>query len=521
MGRIILLTSIGAVSYLLVLFLAYTFTPNEADSPALEFLDRTLEEKAEVNIESLPLKKVNNQIFSKNDLLVENANLIDETETSPRLVSIYIQNGKIVDIGKEIVVPGVKSIDVKRAYVLPGLIDSHVHLQWVPGSVYRRDTPEKLRQFRFHQLRSYLASGVTSVLDTGISSQVLKEIHTHLNSGGVGPRVFALGPVFRAPNGYLGEQMRLPSWGTHWRAAETEEDIHQLFSEYEGIPDIVGVKVHLDFGWGPIDIWPIHKPKIRTIIERESKKRKLPIYAHAQEERTRNIALEMGAHTLVHHVFSPGKNFINRAKTQGTYLTTTLSNLERRLAYPNFLNEEEPLVTLTAPKEQVATARDPKAWEMFAEITAQTSLFPSWTPTFISHFLGRILWLDPDPIEKFYQDQSAGVLAMYQAGIPITVGSDSGNLPHILNMFHGSTTIREMELLQDAGMPPIDVLSSATSIPAKMMGTDHLIGTVEVGKQADLIVVGGNPTKNLSVLRNLLWVIKDGEARRPKEWMEQ
>jgi len=486
-----------------------------------ELVDNALQDRERLNTDSTLLKMRMSQVSSKDDLLVENANLIDGTEAPPRLVSIYIQNGKIVDIGKEIVVPSVKSIDVKGAYVLPGLIDSHVHLQWVPGSVYREDTPEKLRQFRFHQLRGYLASGVTSVLDTGISSQVLKEIHAHLNSGGIGPRVFALGPVFRAPNGYLGEQMRVPSWGPHWRAAETEEDIHQLFSEYEGIPDIVGVKLHLDFGWGPIDIWPIHKPEIRTIIERESKERKLPIYAHAQEERTRNIALEMGAHTLVHHVFSPEKDFIDRTKTQGTYLTTTLSNLERRLAYPNFLNVEEPLVTLTVPKEQIVTARDPNAWELFAKVTAQTSLFPSWMPTFISHFFGSILWLDPDPIEKFYHDESASVLEMYEAGIPITVGSDSGNLPHIVNMFHGPTTVREMELLEDAGIPPIEVLSSATRIPAKMMGVDHLIGTIEIGKQADLIVVGEDPTKDLSVLRNLLWVIKDGEARRPKEWMEQ
>ena len=129
--------------------------------------------------------------------------------------------------------------------------------------------------------------------------------------------------------------------------------------------------------------------------------------------------------------------------------------------------------------------------------------------------------MDPDPIEKFYHDESASVLEMYEAGIPITIGSDSGNLPHIVNMFHGPTTIREMELLEDAGIPPIEVLSSATRIPAKMMGVDHLIGTIEIGKQADLIVVGEDPTKDLSVLRNLLWVIKDGEARRPKEWMEQ
>lgn len=53
------------------------------------------------------------------------------------------------------------------------------------------------------------------------------------------------------------------------------------------------------------------------------------------------------------------------------------------------------------------------------------------------------------------------------------------------------------------------------------MRGDHLIGSVEVGKQADLIVVRGNPLENLSALRKLMWTIKDGEARTPTEWMQK
>ena len=145
------------------------------------------------------------------ELLIKNARLFDGTGTPPRLVSIHVIEGKIFNIGQQLLTNDAQVVDVHGATVLPGLIDAHVHLQWVPGSVYRKDDPEQLRKFRLHHLRAYLASGVTTVLDTGISASVLTDIHNHLKSGGIGPRVIALGPIFRAPGGYLGEDMKLPT----------------------------------------------------------------------------------------------------------------------------------------------------------------------------------------------------------------------------------------------------------------------------------------------------------------------
>ncbi|XPS89328.1 uncharacterized protein Dvar_73470 [Desulfosarcina variabilis str. Montpellier] len=66
----------------------------------------------------------------------------------------------------------------------------------------------------------------------------------------------------------------------------------------------------------------------------------------------------------------------------------------------------------------------------------------------------------------------------------------------------------------------MDVISSATRIPAKMMGLQDLIGTVEVGKQAGLIVVQHDPLEDLTALRSLIWTIKAGEAHTPEEWVQ-
>ena len=116
------------------------------------------------------------------ELLIKNARLFDGTGTPPRIVSIHVIDGKIFNIGQQFLINDAQVIDVHGATVLPGLIDAHVHLQWVPGSVYRKDDPEQLRKFRLHHLRAYLASGVTTVLDTGISASVLTDIHNHLKS---------------------------------------------------------------------------------------------------------------------------------------------------------------------------------------------------------------------------------------------------------------------------------------------------------------------------------------------------
>ncbi|MCY4013605.1 MAG: amidohydrolase family protein [Gammaproteobacteria bacterium] len=108
----------------------------------------------------------------------------------------------------------------------------------------------------------------------------------------------------------------------------------------------------------------------------------------------------------------------------------------------------------------------------------------------------------------------------HEAGVPIAMGTDSGGWPHMPNMFHGVTALREMELMAEAGMTPAEVLRAATVTPARMMGIEDLAGTVEVGKRADLIVVRGDPLANISAFRELEWVIKDGELRRPAEWMD-
>ena len=109
---------------------------------------------------------------------------------------------------------------------------------------------------------------------------------------------------------------------------------------------------------------------------------------------------------------------------------------------------------------------------------------------------------------------------MHELGNRIVLGTDSGAWPVFPSCFHGYRTIREMEIMAAAGMQPMAVLQAATRLPAEMIDLAGEIGTVEVGKRADLIVLAKDPLADMKALRSIHWTIKDGEPRPPLGWME-
>ena len=91
----------------------------------------------------------------------------------------------------------------------------------------------------------------------------------------------------------------------------------------------------------------------------------------------------------------------------------------------------------------------------------------------------------------------------YKAGVKIAFGTDTGVSPHGENA-------REFELMVEAGMPPMTAIQSATMEAAKLLRIDDRLGSVEKGKIADLVAVKDDPLANISTLRNVQFVMKDG-----------
>ena len=95
------------------------------------------------------------------------------------------------------------------------------------------------------------------------------------------------------------------------------------------------------------------------------------------------------------------------------------------------------------------------------------------------------------------------------------LGSDSGNWPIIPYEFHGPTTIRELQLMEQAGLTKMEVVEAATRVAAEMLGIIRDVGTVEVGKQADLLILSSNPLKYLSAFHHIVWTVRADGSREP------
>jgi imidazolonepropionase-like amidohydrolase len=102
------------------------------------------------------------------------------------------------------------------------------------------------------------------------------------------------------------------------------------------------------------------------------------------------------------------------------------------------------------------------------------------------------------------------LLSAYNAGVPLVLGTDSGNF----GTFHGAAVHREMELWQDAGIPPADILKAATSNAAALLGAENRIGKVAPGYEATVLIVDGNPLEDIRGTRRISDVIFKGERVR-------
>jgi imidazolonepropionase-like amidohydrolase len=181
---------------------------------------------------------------------------------------------------------------------------------------------------------------------------------------------------------------------------------------------------------------------------------------------------------------------------------------------------DHPWLQRLVPEEQRATAASAEnSTEMSVTIIELNA--PSWVPRFLIRWLGPRVFSSSQLGAQLESSMSA-TKAMYDAGIPLVMGSDMGNWAVFTSLFHGVGSIREMELLEQAGIPREDVLAAATTRAAALLGKSDEIGAVEVGKKADLIIANRNPLDvGMTALRDLAYVMKNGEIRTPAAWMAE
>ncbi len=405
------------------------------------------------------------------------------------------------------------TLDVAGSTVIPGLIDAHVHVTAVPGADVRGDAPERRRALRREQLRSYLACGVTTVLDAASEIEAAREVRAWVDSGHASATVLTLGPPIAARGGYMsGMNPEL--------AVGSADDLDRVFDAIERA-GAIGAKVPIERGFGSDAVFPIHPPSVRDAIRSKAAQRHLPIYVHASDEAEQTIGLDMGAHALAHLNFAgggPSPEFVARIARVGTYVVTTFSIIDAGLVRWHPDRMDDPVVKRAVPMIEQQTAQSAEAW------STRDALELGFAYPRLPHLALRVLArLNPPREPPEVAALAANLRAakrLHDAGVPIAVGSDAGN-NSLLSQFHGTSTLRELELLAEAGVPTTEVLAAATRVAAEMLGVSADTGTVERGKRADLVVLGGDPLADVHAIRAIRWTVKGGVAHTPEEWIQQ
>jgi len=490
-------------SLLLVLLLPALIPPGRRYDPGPYFL--AVKQSA-----ALPATKGTTPL--QGDLIIRRARIVDVNGVRGP-TSIRIEAGRITAIADD-VGSGPAQLDVGGATVMPGLIDAHVHLSLTPGGLSRGDDAATTRRLRLHHMRAYLASGITTIFDPAVENVVMEDIQRSLAAGHAGPRYLGVGTPLATPGGYM-ESLWPP--GIH-RAEEVGPHLDAIIKA-----GAVGVKMSFETGY-VTPVWRLHPPEVERAIVEEAGKRRLPIYVHAERADMVRRALAVHPHALVHGPIDGTRELAQEIAAAKIPVVMTLVLFDAGVVMLHPEQLEQPLVRRVVPALELQSLRDPRqcrdyAFGLITEVTPfvrgrYRDLAAWWACT------GRGLRQAEASNGKMLASAMQSLRHLTAAGVPIVMGSDSGNWPLFPYYFHGPTSWRELRLLAGSGLSPVEVLRTATVNPARMLGLEDRLGTVDVGKAGDLIVVRDDPLVDVEgAMHSLQHTIRAGVARTPDQWM--
>jgi len=392
-------------------------------------------------------------------LKLTNATLIDCVHPAPtKQATVVVEDGRISQILTNADAPptgDAVEIDLKGAYLLPGLWDVHIHPDYFPYG--EMSLVDQVTLFGRRLMDALTEAGITSVRCAGAHDFIDVAWKRAFESGPyIGPRVFASGYFLTTTAGhFLHSGHALECDGPYGFVKAIREQIKN------GVDHI---KLNLSGGiMGPT--WDRHWHSFLLKDELEAafaicKQRDFKVMAHATNPESVKNAIRLGAHS-VEHGYIMDDECIELFREHGTWYVPTLAI--SHLTPGQASNEWE------------------RRW------TAERNLSPS---------LCCRAEAATDVHAKWFR-------AALAAGVKMALGSDARPLK--------DAALLEMGLWVKAGATPWQTLVAATRNAAALCGADEL-GTVEVGKLADLIVVEANPLDDINNVRRLLLVLKEGRV---------
>ncbi len=392
-------------------------------------------------------------------IAVTGGNIVDVVNgTAIPDATIIIENGIIKNIGKTgaVKIPaGAKVIDAKGKTILPGLWDMHAHFEqaeWGPA---------------------YLAVGATTVRDCGNEFEYINAVKKAIDGGeGIGPLILKAGIIDGKGPFALG--------------------VIQADTKEEAIKD---VDRYYDNGFVQIKIYSSVKPAIVKAICDEAHRKGLTVTGHIPIGMTLQQGIDSGMDMVNHvqYVYS----IMKRNKDRSINFDDSSSK-----AAIKFIKDRHIVIdpTLGVFEMSFRSIKD--------DITQMEPGFYNLPLPLQALF--KDTGQDSTGAAKFkplYDSMVKIVKVLYDNGVTIVAGTDQG--------FPGYSVDRELELYVGAGLTPMQAIQTATITPAKVMKMDKVSGSLEAGKNADLLIVDGDPLSNIRDIRKVTLVIKAGRIYDP------
>ncbi|MGC8572569.1 MAG: amidohydrolase family protein [Caldisphaera sp.] len=394
--------------------------------------------------------------------------------------NILINEGKIEKVGKanEMNIPDeYEIIDLKNKFVMPGMIDAHLHLTGSRSGKVEEDLITPIGVFfarAIKDLESIINAGFTTVVDAGsIIAVQLKEAINEKTI--IGPRIIAAGPVLSQTFGH-GDTHYLPIEYVDYRTTRKLTPFMSLICDGT---DECRKATRYAFREGADFIKVMASGGVLSQRDR-------PEYRQFTLEELKAIVDEANAVGKWVHSHAEGKiGIINSAKAG-----------VKVIAHGDMMDEEAANEVLKAGSVVIPTfAIDYALLEKGSELGV-----PEW---------------GMKKIKELYEIHVENAKLAYKMGIKLATGTDySGGVGK-----HGDNAMELKLFVEKVGMKNEEALISSTKIASEATGLEKLIGTIEKGKLADLIVINGNPLDDINVLlnkENIQLVMKEGEIYKNK-----
>jgi len=459
------------------------------------------------------------KISLENGLLLKNATIISPENQTLTNKSYIVTDGdeiKYVGTDEPNLIGNFKTIDVKGKYIIPGLIDSHVHVTGTDALTDKEEikNPEIVNDFRNQLPKSYLYFGYTTLIDLGTAKPNRLSL---FNKAKIKPDLYYVGGGAVIGNGY-----GLTNWNDeipNFIYQENEEyPIPKKYNKQNHTPNAVveriaesgaiAVKTYYEPGFDPTKpAFPIPSVQLMSELKEETHKKNLVLVAHGNSIEAHRFLGNLNVDIIAHGLWNWEKYTLGNTneipkeiaeildieiKNNIGYMPTLqVINGLRTLANSDFLNNPELINVL--PKNLIDYYNE-NANNMY------TYVFGDSPKNIIINNFNRIS--NQGKASLKYMNDNNGL---------IFFGTDTPSSPTYGNP-PGYNGYLEMLEMRNAGIPLSKIFTSATIENAKAFKLDHLYGTVEKGKKANLLLLNKNPLKDISAYNSIIKVIIGGKA---------